>query len=281
MTLKLICIDLDETLLRTDKTYDVDRFKTVLKKLEDKGIMVTIVTGNAYQKVEHYFDQEELETLYFCCDNGNAIMKKGQRLHSFSLGPDTVKGVVRYLNDYPEYSPLASINDISYIGANRKDAYEAIQKYNPRLEVAESLDYIPLEDGVNKIAIYSSNEPLEKNKRLAKTITDKFEGVASVTSGDGWVDVYHKDGGKGAAVSYLQDKYGITFDETMAFGDSLNDASMMLKVKYSVSMSNADPDLVALTHYQIGSNKDQSVISLLEKLVEQKDLSFMEEYRIK
>ncbi|MBG9988329.1 HAD family phosphatase [Aerococcaceae bacterium DSM 111176] len=280
MTVKLICIDLDETLLNTQKTYDTDRFKAVVGKLRDQGIMVTIVTGNSYQKVEHYFDDEELETLYFCCDNGNSIVKNRQRLHSFALGPDTVKDVVRYLNDFPEYSPLASINDISYIGANRAEAFEAIQRYNPRLEVTENLDFIPLEDGVNKIAIYS-NEPLEKNKRLAKTINEKFEGVASVTSGDGWVDVYHKEGGKGAAVSYLQDKYGITSAESMAFGDSLNDASMMLKVGYSVSMSNADPELVQLTNYQVGSNNDQAVINTLEQLVEHSDLSFMEEYRIK
>lgn len=280
MAVKLICIDLDQTLLTASKTYDVERFKKALFKLEQLNTMVTIVTGNSYEKVEDYFDEEELTKLYFCCENGNAIFKNRERIHSLALEVETVKGIVRYLNNYPEFAPVVSVNGTSYIGESQRASFDVIQKYNPSLKVKKNLNYVPLEDGVNKIAIFSRLS-LDKNKRLAAYINDNFARVKGVTSGDGWTDVYHEDGGKGSAVRYLQEKYGIKPEETMAFGDSLNDASMMNNVKYSIAMANADVDLAALATYQIGSNEEQAVISIMEQMIHDFELTFMETYRIK
>ena len=46
--MKLLAIDLDDTLLRDDNTVS-DYTKEVLKKAQDKGIEVLIATGRMYQ----------------------------------------------------------------------------------------------------------------------------------------------------------------------------------------------------------------------------------------
>lgn len=275
---KLIGIDLDQTLLRSDKSYERERFNDVIEKLHEQNVLIAIITGNSYQKVVDYFDQNELNTLYFCCENGNVIIKDGKPLHSITIDAKTVTDIIRYLNRYPDYSPVLTINNASYIGENRLQYLSSIERYNPDITINSDLSTVPLEDGVNKIAIFSQYS-LDENKALAKELNQAFSGVHSVTSGDGWTDVYHHQGGKGEAVRYLQEKYGITPEATMVFGDSLNDASMMPKAHYSIAMANADDDLKAFATYHIGTNEDQAVIQVLEAIIEDPSLAFMENFK--
>ena len=130
-----------------------------------------------------------------------------------------------------------------------------------------------------KCAILSSKS-LEETKEVLRQIEEEIKGLTSVTSGDGWLDAYSEDGGKGSAVSWLQEKYNISVDETIAFGDSLNDSSMMEFAKYSVTMKNADDEFKEYCHYEIGSNEDQAVINILEKFVETGNAEFMENYKL-
>ena len=66
----------------------------------------------------------------------------------------------------------------------------------------------------------------------------------------------------------------------MAFGDSLNDMSMMQAVGYSIAMENADPELKRHCRYQVGSNEEQSVLSTIERYLSEGDLDFMQEYEL-
>ena len=74
MTLKLIAIDMDETFLRTDKTYDIPQFKRILSAMKERNTIVCIASGNSYHKLEEYFDEDDKDWLYFAGDNGNYIV---------------------------------------------------------------------------------------------------------------------------------------------------------------------------------------------------------------
>lgn len=50
-SLKLIAIDLDGTLLRDDKTYEVERFNKVVTELQNKGLVFVIMSGHNRQEV--------------------------------------------------------------------------------------------------------------------------------------------------------------------------------------------------------------------------------------
>src|SRR5699024_12087778 len=94
MELKLIVIDMDDTHLRENKTYDKKRFKKVYKELKEQGITTVIASGNSYPRLDEYFSHMNHEDLYFAGDNGNYIVKKEEVLH---------KAVV----DYPEIWEVA------------------------------------------------------------------------------------------------------------------------------------------------------------------------------
>ena len=62
----------------------------------------------------------------------------------------------------------------------------------------------------------------------------------------------------------IQKKYNISYDETMAFGDYLNDYEMMQTCYYSYAMENAHEDLKAICNFNAPSNDEFGVITTIE-----------------
>lgn len=278
MSLQLVTIDLDETLLRRDKSYDRQRFMAVKDALMEMGVLVCIATGNSYHKVVDFFNEEERQGLYFATDNGNYIIHDEDTLHTIGIDRENAIAISKHIQAIPGYHPLVSTGEVSYFNTKQAFAVEMFNKYNNNLVQLEDFEELPQDLQVTKIAIVSEYE-LEANKKVTTGIQESFEHIQAVTSGNIWMDVISDQGGKGAAVKYLEENFHIDTQSAMAFGDSLNDYTMMQAVHYSVAMGNADPELAEVCRYQIGSNQDQAVIDTLERYVQEGSLSFMEAYR--
>ena len=76
MELKLIGIDMDDTLLRENKTYDEERFKKVYEELKEQGITTVIASGNSYPRLDEYFSHMNHEDLYFAGIMETILLKK-------------------------------------------------------------------------------------------------------------------------------------------------------------------------------------------------------------
>lgn len=275
---KLIAIDMDETLLKSDKTYDQHRFKKILQLLSEHH--VCIASGNSYHKLVEYFDEEMINQLYFASDNGNYLVKNGNLLRVIGMTKSELLSIVDFIDKQGDCYVNVSIGDCTYLREKSGVGYERVVKYNNTIQWIEQFDLLPDDAIVTKIAIYRPRN-LEENKALAQEIQSILPTISVVTSGDQWIDVYHVAGGKGSAIDYLQEKYLITPNESMAFGDSLNDYTMMQQVEYSIAMANADKELISICKYQIGSNQEESVLEVLEQLIQFADVNqFMKEYQI-
>lgn len=281
MTIKLICIDMDSTLLRDDKSYDESAFKQAALSLMDQGVVICIASGNVDHRLRSYFDDELKDRLYFAADNGNYLVKNDQVIHAISVERQDMEEIMDQLADHPDFHISISTGDDVYVLKDDMDDFvkEKFSIYYDRYIAVDDFRQIPHQAPLCKIAMWTE-QSLEENKALAQTIRDQYPQSTSVTSGGSWMDVYHVEGGKGAAVRYLQDKYELACEETVSFGDSLNDASMMEESAYRVAVANADPDLKALCNYEIGSNQDQAVSRFLTQLADADSLDFMQDYRI-
>lgn len=278
MTLKLITIDLDGTLLRSDRTFDQERFHRVRQALEAQGIMVSVLTGNTQAKVFDYFPPTDCQGIYFACDNGNFLFKDDETLRKIGIPYADCMEIIDFLSEFPEYHPILCTGEVSYSAISPGPIRDFVCQFNNDLIEISDYRQIPQDSAVTKIAI-ANQEGLDQNKVLVRIINEKYDQVTAVTSGEGWVDIYQKAGGKGSAVAYLKARYGFESQDCLAIGDSLNDESMMAEVYYSVAMANADKDLAMQCRYQIGHNDDQAVISLLEQINQDPSLEFMQAYR--
>lgn len=279
MAIKLIVTDMDETFLRADKTYDKEKADFVFRKLVEKNIVFAIASGNFAPLLESYFSKEILEEIYLAGDDGNIVKNIEGILRTRPLEREDAKAIFDFINKKEGYYPIYSVGDQAYVhGPLNPEAKKQAALYYGDYILIDKFSDIPEDKAIVKVEMYCEH-PLEEIKEVMNEIVRSFPGVASVTSGEEWLDVYHKDGGKGEAVKFLQERYSISEEETMCFGDSLNDLSMMQAAKYSMAMENADPELKNSCTYEIGKSADQSVLNVLEELILNNTEDFLEKYK--
>lgn len=277
--IKLIAIDMDGTLLRGDKTFDLDRFEAAVEALKASGTRVCIASGNSYPKLSGYFDATLRQDLLFASTNGNAIVVREEPLHYATLAYETTEAMVAFLQEFPDFYCLVTTDRNAYAVTRHAEALDYFRRYHPHVEHLSTFRDLDPAEQVLQISVMSKRTEAD-NKVMTRILNERFLDAHAVTSGGRWIDIFGPDGGKGQAIRYLQEYLGADASQTMAFGDSLNDRTMMAVVAYSVAMGNADPDLLETCHYQIGDNESQAVIACLEALVADPTAAFMADYRL-
>lgn len=279
MTVKLIVTDMDETFLRKDKTYDKEKARVVFQALAKQGVIFAVASGNYIPLLESYFDEDILEHIYLAGDDGNMLKNHQEVLRTVPLDRRQAREIFHYLNKKEGYYPILSTGKQAYMkGPIPDDVMAEISIYYKGVNQIEAFEEIPEDVKIMKVETYCTNR-LDDIKAVMEDIEAAYPGVSSVTSGEGWLDVYDENGGKGEAVKFLQKRYGIRDEETICFGDSLNDRSMMKEAHYSIAMENADADLKAYCNYEIGTSSEQAVLEVLAQYLEEGDLEFLERYR--
>ena len=77
------------------------------------------------------------------------------------------------------------------------------------------------------------------------------------------------EGGKGNAVQFLADKYGVDLAQTVAIGDSQNDFSMIERAGLGVAVANASEDIKGVADMVLDYSCDEDgvgkfIYSLME-----------------
>ena len=106
---------------------------------------------------------------------------------------------------------------------------------------------LPIDDHIAKFTIF---HPTEAEGIANQYFTPQWENKLNTASaGVQWVDCIPKTTDKGVALRKLQHRLGISYEETMVFGDNLNDIGLIKQGKYSYAVSNARPELKNSKNY--------------------------------
>ena len=116
-----------------------------------------------------------------------------------------------------------------------------------------------------KIAIYDPNHQIIRYADDIARGLDK--GVKATTSGNEWIDIQNEDINKGVAIKLLQKELNIKPEECMAFGDQMNDYTLLKAVKYSYAMANAVPRIKDIAYGIAKSHDHQGVLEVIKQEV--------------
>ena len=83
--------------------------------------------------------------------------------------------------------------------------------------------------------------------------------VQVCVAGEEWVDFMDSSVDKGNALRWLQERFGIRPEETMAFGDNTNDIGLMRAAYYSYAVENARPEVKAAARFSCPSWTEKGV----------------------
>lgn len=212
---KLVVCDVDGTLLPRGEDKISDGVLSAIRGLENKNIVFAAASGRQYSELFDIF--RGLCDMYYICADGGAVIYRGEVLYKKSI-PDFA---IRSVFDKPKlvfHTPFKSYYRDSALGAVMAARYSGAAEYT--CDLSNLYDVIK----ISKFgAEYSEAPPCS------------FE----VYKNSEWTDWISAGAGKGAAVEYLQSRLKVGFRETAAFGDNLNDLSMLRRAAYKYIMKKA------------------------------------------
>ena len=81
------------------------------------------------------------------------------------------------------------------------------------------------------------------------------------------MEINHEDANKGAALLALASRLGLDRSQVMAFGDGLNDISMIREAGIGVAMQNAVDEVKAAADLITGSCEESGVADVIEQIL--------------
>ncbi|MGI5959734.1 MAG: HAD family hydrolase [Massiliimalia sp.] len=255
--IRLIASDLDGTLLDDQKRIPPEFFPTV-KEWSQKGVLFAAASGRSYPKVEEEFRQGT-DDMYFICDNGAAVWHRGELLYSRTIPDEEVKALLQELTQCPDVLPILCGLNGAYHPPFPKGFEKHVCTYYSNDQVVE--DLFSVSDGILKIAVCDLKGP--QNNSYA-VLTKKFgDQYNFAVSGAVWMDIMVADVDKGKGLQMIQEKYGISREETLAFGDYYNDVELLQQAEFSYVMENANEDMKQYGKFIAPSNNDQGVMKVI------------------
>ena len=114
---------------------------------------------------------------------------------------------------------------------------------------------------VQKIMLFA-RDPAVRDA-IAADVKMRFDGLAVSSTTFNNLEFNAASAHKGRALERFAEHFGWTLDNCMAFGDGLNDLSMVKMAGTGVAMANAAPEVLAAADYVTLSNDDDGVAAAL------------------
>lgn len=269
--MKISCciFDLDGTLLTSQKKIsDID--KATLKRLSERGIKIIIATGRSDLQIFEYVHDLGIADPVITCNGGQIInMLTKEVLHRKFLPANDAKAILNSLimegKDYLFYTP-----DYVYhaVDSTRIKLFQNYNKTIPevfRVPIRSVTEY-PSEEGYNNILKIL----IRHDTAIMPDLEERFNQnhtLTLVSSGAELIDIMPENTSKGSGIKILTEKLGIPLSETVAFGDSMNDAEMLRTAGYSVAMGNAIDPIKHICDFVTKTNDEFGITYALEQLL--------------
>lgn len=241
---KIIACDLDETLIRTDRTISKED-KEAIKKATELGVKFVPATGRGFNTVDKTLKELGLYNLdneYVISYNGGAITenKDNKLLHfkgiSFNLASELYKRGLNYDVCIHVYT-----KDMVY-------AYNYLQEeidyLAGRMEVTEIFDdNIDFLKGQDIVKCLYMNTDYSYLNRIEEELKDITEDIDVSYSSNRYIEFNHQGVNKGSGLQSLVDLLGVDIKDTIAIGDNFNDLSMIKVAGLGVGVQNTIEDM--------------------------------------
>lgn len=251
MTVKMLCTDLDGTMLRSDKT--ISSFSlSVLKKAADQGIVTVPVTGRHLGGIPESVLEQGVK--YAICSNGAGLYDTvNKKVLKEECIPDYV--MKELIDVFPELDIMADLFTFEHAYSDMRnmdvlkdvDASEPVKAYiRSSRVITDDIKTFYLENNlhVQKItANFRKTGSDYKNRDRLREILSQYDCLEYVTGGANNIEVTARTATKGNCIKFLSELTGISLAETAAIGDTENDISMLNTAGISIAMLNADREV--------------------------------------
>lgn len=274
MDIKLIAIDLDGTLLHSDRTLSAENLLAI-REAKAAGVQVVLCTGRPLLAMEYLLDEIGLrdEGDLAITYNGGLIQKTqtGEVVRQITLNREDCKEIfelgqdlhlpVNFIDLNYIYEPPYPVGAESiYMAARRKDTNKIGLQFK---EI--DIENLPEPFFINKIVMSRPGEELDA--MIPKIPTHYHEKYNIYKSQDFILEVLPPSVDKGSAMSFIGEALGFEKNQIMGLGDQENDLSLVANAGLGIAMENAIPEVKEVADYITKSNNENGVAHAINKFV--------------
>lgn len=259
--IRLVVSDMDGTLLNEKSEVSL-RFFNQFKELKKRDIHFVAASGRQYHSIV-----EKLETIKddisIIAENGGMMKHDNVEQVLLQLTEKDIQKCVKILREIDDAFIVLCGKKSAYIETSDPEFISNFKNYYSEYQIVENLTKVRNDDFL-KIAVYHS-ESSENN--VLPQISALTQTLKVTVSGQNWLDISHPEANKGYALKILQNRLGITREETMVFGDYNNDVEMLDLAYFSYAMENAHIQVKKTARFQAKSNAEEGVETILDLLL--------------
>lgn len=265
--IRLIASDIDGTLVPdgTDQI-NTDIYEAI-RRLSDKGITFVGASGRQYASIRRLF-RPVSDMIYYVTDGGGMVIHNGAILASVPIEASIVHELAEDILSISECDVMLCGEKSTYAPDAGSRMFHWL-KDDYHFDIMEKKDiYAPLDDKIVKVSLYHPADA--EGVAMRSGFTDKWKNRLKVScAGSQWMDCMHPEANKGTALKKIQEKLGITPEETMTFGDNINDIEMLSQSAFSYAVGNARDEVKRTARYIADTNVNDGVLKELNKLLGQ------------
>lgn len=270
--IKLIAMDLDNTLLDSDKQIS-EHTKDVLKAAIAKGVQIVPATGRIFKAIPEELRNIEGVRFALCCNGATVYDKEEDKIiYTNHLSKETVFQLFDVMDKYhctqdiykngQGYMEGRFLNHLEDYNVE-KHIYKMV--HETRLEVDNLREYIEKDpEGIEKIQGFFDD--MEEREKCIDELTGL--NIASVVSSlTNNIEVNQFGCDKGDGLTHLAQYLNIPMNQIMACGDAGNDTKMIEVAGIGVVMENGREELKAIADFVTKTNDEDGVAYAIEKYV--------------
>lgn len=273
MAIKLITIDIDDTLVNTAKQV-TPRVKAALQEATAQGVKVVLTTGRPLPGVQEYLDKLGLnhqDDQYAITYNGGVVQTtNGEELGGKELAYSDYLRLREVADELGAYLQVETI-DAAYTSAKEINYWASRENFLIKMPlIIKPVDEMDPNDHYVKFMFIGDEADIDSWRDALPA--DVKEAYYIVKSTPQHLEFMHKDATKGSGLLTLAAKLGIDRSETMALGDQQNDVTMIEAAGLGVAMGNAVPEVKAVADVETTTQNADGVGVAVEKWVLGRDV---------
>jgi Cof subfamily protein (haloacid dehalogenase superfamily) len=196
-------------------------------------------------------------------ENGGIMQYQNQTKVLLQLTQCDVISCIKLLRNVDNCNIVLCGRNAAYVETGDTKFLSLLRNYYSIISEVEDLAQVS-NDQFLKIAVFHFESSEEFVFPFLNSLKDDYQVIVS---GQHWLDISHIEANKAYALRILQEKLGISVQETLVFGDYNNDLEMLALSEFSFAMANSHPNVLKAAKYKTLSNDQLGVEVILEQLI--------------
>lgn len=250
--IKLIASDMDGTLLDPASRVPEETYG-LIRELNKAGIRFAVSSGRRFDTLLEYFEPVA-DMVDFVASNGAQVVVGGRLVDREVYSYASLQRLFEVVQMFDSLHLAVFDRTNSYLLDDPACFQSEFDKDLPNPVRVTELP--PADTSIIKASVFCDDAVMDMAYALGRELSEDF---VFAPSGSKWIDAMQRGVNKATGIRQVMRARGVSADEVMAFGDSMNDYEILRMAGHSCAMGNARSAIKQIASRTVGTNEQHAV----------------------